>query len=301
MLSAHRRDTMVRFSTADTWRTQSTGTRVLRLMLGGTWLYGGLQKASDAQFFNKASTGYIGAQITGFAKNSPLSFILKHMISHAALAGWMILLGEIAIGLAVLSGVALQAAIIAGAGVSITLWLSVTWHVHPYFLGSDTAYLVMWIALFFLVRKEAAPRARKSPIPNLTDRREVMRIIGVGTTAVIAALAAGGLKKSIPVPTAGNKIVALSAFPVGSTMQFTAPDGNPAFLFRTKVGVFAYSAVCTHQGCTLGYNPSANSLDCPCHGSTFDVGNGGAVLGGPAPAPLPTYKVAISGNAIVTV
>ncbi len=134
---------MARFSIADTWRRQSTGTRVLRLMLGATWLYGGLQKASDPQFFNKASTGYIGVQITGFAKTSPLSPILKHMISHAALAGWMILLGEIAIGLAVLSGTALQLAIIAGAGVSTVLWLSVTWHVHPYFLGSDTAYLAM--------------------------------------------------------------------------------------------------------------------------------------------------------------
>ncbi len=292
---------MARFSTAETWRIQSTGTRVLRLMLGATWLYGGLQKASDAQFFNQASPGYIGAQITGFAKNSPLSFILKHMISHAALAGWMILLGEIAIGLAVLSGVALQAAIIAGAGVSTILWLSVTWHVHPYFLGSDTAYLVMWIALFFLVRKETGGKARKSPIPNLADRREVMRIIGVGTTAVIAALAAGNFKKPIPVPKSGNKIVALSAFPVGSNMQFTAPDGNPAFLFRTKVGVFAYSAICTHQGCTLGYNTAAHSLDCPCHGSAFDVANGGAVLGGPAPTPLPTYKVAITGDSIVTV
>ena len=291
---------MARFSSLDSWRTQSLGVRILRLMLGGTWLYGGLQKASDAQFFNKASTGYIGAQITGFAKNSPISFILRHMISHATLAGWMILLGELAIGIAVLSGVALQAAIVAGASVSTILWLSVTWHVHPYFLGSDTAYLVMWIALFFLVRKEAGPRARRNPIPNLKDRREVMQMFGVGVTAVIAALAAGGLKKSIPLPKAGTKIVALSAFPVGSVMQYTAPDGNPAFLFRTNAGVFAYSATCTHQGCTVGYNPAGKTLDCPCHGSTFDPANGGAVLGGPAPSPLPKYSVAIVGNSIVT-
>ncbi len=292
---------MARYSIRESWRTQSTGTRVLRLMLGATWLYGGLQKASDAKFFDKASTGYIGAQITGFAKNSPLSFILKHMIEHANLAGWMILLGELAIGIAVLTGVALQAAIIAGAGVSTILWLSVTWHVYPYFLGSDTAYLVMWIALFFLVRKEAGPRVRKNPIPNLKDRREVMQMIGVGVTAVIAALAAGGLKRSIPTPVAGTKIVDLAKFPIGSVMQFTAPDGNPAFLFRTKVGVFAYSAICTHQGCSLGYNTAAKTLDCPCHGSTFDPANGGAVLGGPAPTPLAKYSVAISGNAIVTV
>lgn len=291
---------MARFSSLDSWRMQSTGTRVLRLMLGGTWIYGGLQKATDPQFFNKASSGYIGAQITGFAKNSPISFILKHMIAHATQVGWLTLLGEIAIGIAVLTGVALQLAILAGAFVSLNLWLAVTWHVHPYFLGSDTAYLAMWIALFFLVRKEAGARARKSPIPNLRDRREVMAMIGVGVTAVIAALAAGGLKKNIVAPVSGTKIVDLSAFPVGSVMQYTAPDGNPAFLFRSKVGVFAYSAICTHQGCTVGYNPAGKTLDCPCHGSTFDPANGGAVLGGPAPTPLVKYSVAINGNAIVT-
>ena len=292
---------MARFSFAQSWRTQSAGTRALRLMLGGTWLYGGLQKASDAQFLNKGSTGYIGAQLTSFSKNSPIGFILKHFIERATPVGWMIMLGEIAIGIAVLTGVALQAAIIGGASISLILWLSVTWRVYPYYLGSDTAYLVMWIALLFLVRKEAGPRVRKSPIPNLKDRREVVQMVGVGVTALIAALAFGGLKKAIPTTKSGIKIVDLASFPVGSNMQFTGPDGNPAFLFRTKVGVFAYSAVCTHQGCIVGYNPVAKSLDCPCHGGRFDPANGGAVLAGPPPAPLASYKVAIQGNSIVTV
>jgi len=269
-------------------------------MLGVTWLYGGLQKASDPQFLNKGSTGYIGQQITGYVATSPIGFILRHMIEHATIVGWMIMLGELAIGIAVLTGVVLQTAIIAGAGVSIILWLSVTWHVYPYFLGSDTAYLAMWIALFFLVRKEAGPRAQKNPIPDLRDRREVVQMIGVGVTAVIAALAAGGLKKKIPAPKTGTVIAKVADFPVGSVKQFTAPDGNPAYLFRTKAGVFAYSAVCTHQGCTVGYNPGDKTLDCPCHGGKFDPANGGKVLGGPPPRPLDTYKVAIQGDSIVT-
>jgi len=292
---------MARNLIADSWRTQSWGTRILRLMLGGTWLYGGWQKATDPQFLNKGSARYIGAQLTGFAKNSPISFILKHMIERATFVGWMIMLTEFAIGIAVLSGIALQLAIMAGAFVSLNLWLSVTWHVNPYFLGSDSAYLVMWIALFFLVRKEAGPRAPKNPIPNLADRRHVVQMLAVGVTAVIAAVAGGGLKKSIAIPKTGQVIVKTAAFPAGSVMQFTAPDGNPAFLFRTNVGVFAYSAICTHQGCSLGYNSSGKTLDCPCHGSTFDPANGGKVLGGPAPTPLAKYNVAISGDSIVTV
>jgi len=292
---------MARNVIVESWRPQSWGTRVLRLMLGVTWLYGGWQKATDPQFLNKGSTRFIGAQLLSFEKSSPLAFLLKHLVERATLVGWMIMLSEFAIGIAVLTGIALQAAILAGGAMSITLWLSVTWHVHPYFLGSDTAYLVMWIALFHLVRKEAGPRARKNPIPNLADRRQVVQIIGVGVTAVIAALAGGGLKKSIPIPKTGQVIVKVAAFPVGSVMQFTAPDGNPAFLFRTNAGVFAYSAICTHQGCTLAYNSLGKTLDCPCHGSTFDPANGGKVLGGPAPTPLAKYNVAISGDSIVTV
>ena len=291
---------MAATSFLDSWRSQSLGVRVLRLMLGSTWLYGGIQKASDPQFFNKAATGYIGNQITGYAKNSPISFFLKHLIEHATQVGWLIMLGELAIGIAVLSGIALQLAIIAGAFVSLTLWLSVSWHDYPYFYGSDSAYLVMWIALFFLVRKEAGPRVRRNPIPNLKDRREVVQMIGVGVSAVIAALAFGSLKKSLPTPKTGEEIVKLADFPVGSVKQYTASDGNPAFLFRTNVGVFAYSAICTHQGCVVAYNSLGKTLDCPCHGSRFDPANGGKVLGGPAPLPLPKYSVAIVGDAIVT-
>ena len=131
------------------------------------------------------------------------------------------------------------------------------------------------------------------------DRREFVRLMGVGVTAVIAALGASKLQKSLPKAASGGEIVKLAKFPVGSTMQYTAPDGNPAYLFRTAAGVFAYSAICTHQGCVVSYNSLSKTLNCPCHGGRFDPYNGGAVLGGPPPTPLPKYTVAIKGDAIV--
>jgi thiosulfate dehydrogenase [quinone] large subunit len=290
---------MARNFIADSWRANSIPTRILRLALGGTWFYGGWQKASDPTFLDKASSNYIGAQIQGYAKSSPIGFFLRHFTEHATLVGIATLLTEFAIGIAVLTGVLMQAAIIGGALVSFGLWLTVTWHVYPYFLGSDTTYLVMWITLFVLIRQQYAGRRAPSVVP-LTDRREFVRLVGVGVSAVIAAVGASKVQKTLPKATVGNEIVKLAAFPVGSTMQYTAPDGNPAFLFRTAAGVFAYSAVCTHQGCVVAYDSTSKTLACPCHGAQFDPNNGAAVVAGPAPTPLPKYKVAIVGDAIVT-
>jgi rieske iron-sulfur protein len=53
-------------------------------------------------------------------------------------------------------------------------------------------------------------------------------------------------------------------------------------------GVVAYSDVCTHQGCAVNmWAKELGALFCSCHGSIYDPKAGAAVLGGPAPRPLP--------------
>jgi cytochrome b6-f complex iron-sulfur subunit len=67
-------------------------------------------------------------------------------------------------------------------------------------------------------------------------------------------------------------------------------------LINTGTNIVALSSICTHQGCTVGYNPSRGDIECPCHGSVFSTS--GSVLNGPATSPLRSYSVAETGNVL---
>ena len=283
------------------WKENSTSINVLRAWLGFTWIYAGWNKATDAGFLDPASAHYIGAQLTGYIPTSPIGSILQHMVEHASFIGWSVMIGEFAIGLAILAGVAMQLAALGGAGMTLVLWLSATWNVKPYFLGSDTAYLVMWIALFFALRTSARGLRRNALIPNLRDRRETLRIGAVGALAIAGGFLGKVFTNSAPAPEMGSAITTLDALAIGETMKFKAADGTAAVLFRTKAGVFAYSRVCTHQGCIVEYDATAHLLACPCHGAKFDPTNGGKAVAGPTQVALPKINVAVKGKNIVQI
>jgi Rieske Fe-S protein len=94
----------------------------------------------------------------------------------------------------------------------------------------------------------------------------------------------------------GQGIAQASEVAPDSAVKFR-DSGNPAVLVHLESGDFvAYSAVCTHQGCTVAYR--SGQLACPCHGSVFDPANGAAVVAGPAPRPLPEIPVEIRGGEV---
>jgi Rieske Fe-S protein len=89
----------------------------------------------------------------------------------------------------------------------------------------------------------------------------------------------------------------LSAIPVGGAVSATGPDGAPLIIARpTSDTVAAFSAICTHQNCTV--QPAGKQLDCPCHGSVYNADTG-AVISGPAPRPLPSVPVTLSGDDVL--
>jgi Rieske Fe-S protein len=63
---------------------------------------------------------------------------------------------------------------------------------------------------------------------------------------------------------------------------------------RAAEGVIAYSAVCVHTGCDVtNWDPDRQLLECPCHYSFYDPKQGGKVVSGPAPRPLPALPLRV--------
>lgn len=148
------------------------------------------------------------------------------------------------------------------------------------------------------------------PGPEDTTTRRGM-LLGVGLVGIAGTLTACGGSKSDsgsaassapgsgapPAPTtdAGGKALAkTSEIPVGGGKIF---KDEKVVVTQPKQGEFkAFSAVCTHRGCTVGA-VSDGKIQCPCHGSAFNVADG-SVANGPAAKPLSPKTVAVENGEI---
>src|SRR4051794_5082679 len=96
----------------------------------------------------------------------------------------------------------------------------------------------------------------------------------------------------------GRTLVELDAVPVGGAKAVKLPDGTPGIVARpTATEARCFSAICTHQGCTVAVK--GKELDCPCHGSRFNALTG-AVLSGLAPTALDKVAVTVKNGEVVT-
>lgn len=98
-------------------------------------------------------------------------------------------------------------------------------------------------------------------------------------------------------PAAAGPIAALSDVPVGGAITAKGSDGKPIIVAQPTAGqVVAFTAVCTHRGCTVA--PKGKDLDCPCHGSKYNAFTG-EVINGPAPKALAKIDVKVDGTNVV--
>lgn len=316
-------------SVAESWRSQPWSLRLLRGFLGVTFLYAGINKFADANFFHNGSPEYIGYQLKTFAQGSPLAGLLHVLGQNPVFTGLAIALTEIAVGFGTLLGIAPVVLAASGFAINLGLTLTATWHVHPYFLGSDSMYAVGWAAytaglVEIELRRRRGTTGKGIRVPEAGDigRREVLRggvlagatIIAAGAAKALAgspttgalgsktgasrgAGTAGGTASSSGASgpsVAGTPIADLANLPVGQAMGFQAPGVGPAALVRLgKNDVVAFSRTCTHAGCLVGYDSASRILVCPCHGAQFDPANGAAVIAGPTSTPLAPITVAV--------
>jgi len=287
-------------SISDSWRSQTLAIRILRGWLGITWIYAGWDKATDPGFLTKGSASFIGTQLSGYSTQSPIGGLFNKMIEHSTSVGILVMVSEFAIGLATLLWVAPTSAAFAGFAMSTGLWLASSFHVSPYFLASDTAYAILWLVYFFTLV------GNRRTVDVALDRRGAIRVGVLGGLAVFLSFFGKAFPKNsakaVATTTATGsavKVLELAKISVGQTHQFSLSNGTPAVLFRTNTGVFAYSAVCTHEGCTVSYKSANKTLHCPCHGAEFDPFGSGKVVQGPARAALPAVKVKIEGSWVV--
>jgi Rieske Fe-S protein len=95
-------------------------------------------------------------------------------------------------------------------------------------------------------------------------------------------------------PNVARPLAAVDSIPQGGATIIQNP---PVVIVRGgPQQVHAFSAICTHEGCAVT-SVSGGTINCPCHGSRFDVQTG-AVVAGPAPRPLPKIAVQVRGGEV---
>jgi thiosulfate dehydrogenase [quinone] large subunit len=332
----------------------------LRLFLGVTFVYAGIQKLSDPGFLHAGAPTYIGSQLQAFANGTPGGFVLRSFaLPHPELAGIGVAIAEILIGLLVGAGLFTRIAAAAGLGLNLLLFLTASWHTTPYFLGPDLVFSFAWLplvlagsagqpALDSLIEKRSPaldrrirlnPRDDGEPEPLATRRVLLAELAGAavaiagisalakGTYTVSRSLAAGsssgqsgggsqgvagsaragaggsgaaGGQAGSSLPSGAVELGPGSRLPSGQAATYSDPaDGSPDILIREPDGSLkAFSAVCTHAGCTVGYEGGV--IVCPCHGGEYSAETG-EVIAGPPPSGLAPKRVVEAGGQIYAV
>ena len=135
-------------------------------------------------------------------------------------------------------------------------------------------------------------------------RRWVDLILGAGVVATIASFIYPAIRYVIPPPVSESTNLSVVAARVGELKINSGKvfrfGSEPAILIRTSTGQYrAFTAVCTHLGCTVQYRPDLHEIWCPCHNGIYDLQ--GRNVSGPPPRPLAQYQVHIQGEDIVVV
>ena len=139
---------------------------------------------------------------------------------------------------------------------------------------------------------------RHVPTP---ERRKFLTILlgGIGTVLAGAALwPLWGYLSPQAIKGDEEKVVIPRGKVEPGNVHFFNFRGQPAVVLQPEPGqIVAFSAVCTHLGCIIQWQPEKGEFLCPCHAGRFRTD--GKVLGGPPPAPLENLAVTLENDQIL--
>jgi Rieske Fe-S protein len=132
------------------------------------------------------------------------------------------------------------------------------------------------------------------------DRRTVVAGAGAAVIGLVAAgcstaapTGSGVAPAPAPAPAAGTTLGPASDVPVGGGKIYA--DQKIVVTQPTAGTYVGLSATCTHQGCAVSKIENG-TIDCPCHGSRFNLD--GSVAKGPATKPLSSTTVSATNGQI---
>jgi thiosulfate dehydrogenase [quinone] large subunit len=333
------------------FRARGGSLLILRLFLGVTFCFAGLQKLANPNFLKASAPGSFVAQLHGAIITSPLHHLLSPALHAPTLIALIISFAELAVGTGTLLGFMSKTAAIGGMLLSLTFFLVVSFHDSPYYYGPDIVFLFAWTpfiisgaglwSLDTVLARRAIEIDKIRAIESangVVERRTVLQR-GFVTTVVAGAVILGGgliaaLGRSLnstntagstttsgdvsgvsgtsaatnsgTTPSSGSgkpssSIGSAKDVPMGGSANFTDPTtGLPGIVVHpTKDHFAAFSAICPHAGCQVGFDQSADLFVCPCHGSEFNGKTGGLVRG-PATRGLTTISIDVSASGDIT-
>ena len=137
----------------------------------------------------------------------------------------------------------------------------------------------------------SAPISRRAALPRLLGWAAA--IAGFGAAAVAVGFAVRRRRRPPGVP-----VTTVAKVPPGSAFRARYGE-SPIILLNVAGEIRAFDAVCTHEGCPLGWNPAQRLIRCPCHGGAYDPS--GKVVEGPPPAPLHRLETSVDDGMIFVV
>jgi len=197
---------------------------VLRIFLGGTMLYAGIDKTLlDPRFLQADGVGSIGETLRFFVTSGgPLAGLVEAVaLPQPVLIGASMAGAQLIVGASLLTGSWVRYGALLGAGISLSLALTSTWGVSPYYYGNDLPYFVGFLALAALGDGGALRLGAPAQSTYDPERRAAL-VSGTGIAAGIAALLVLDRTRAISAITGGGTPTP-SPTPGASTTPSTSP------------------------------------------------------------------------------